>query len=417
MKCFHLGDLHFGKTLHDIDLSEQDQPYWTERFLEIVAREKPDAVLLCGDIYDRRAPRETAMKPYERLLVGLAESGTETFVIPGNHDSADRLGHVRQLLTANRIYIAGPLNREHGPVLDHYTRQYRGVTCTFWLMPYMYPVQAAELLGRDDLTTYDAAVRALLEVQPLDDSHCNILLAHQNVLANGVKPEHSESETIIGGLGEIDFTAFDRFDYVALGHIHNAQKVGRETVRYAGCPMYYDFSEVGRSKELTAVEIGGKDTIEVKKIPVPLLHELRQFTGTLTELELLGRNLQDREKYYVQAVLTGKETAVHTADRLKAAFGQCLINIKTELTREITAANFSGAAQSAALPIDRQFARFFADQNDGRQLEESQERLLEQILNLQNEADSWVTDWSKVPDTDSEALLTLLRREIGEVEA
>jgi len=415
MKFFHLGDLHFGKTLHDIDLSEQDQPYWVQRFLETVEREKPEAVLLCGDIYDRRAPKENAMKPYEALLVGLASSGTETFIIPGNHDSADRLGHVRQLLTTNNIYIAGPLNREHGAILDHYTREYDGVTCTFWLLPYVIPAQVADLLGCEGLTTYDAAIRALLELQPLDDSHCNILLVHQNVLAGEQKPEHSESETFIGGLGEIDYSAFDRFDYVAMGHIHNAQSVGRETVRYAGCPMYYDFSEINRSKALTAVEVSGKGAIRVEKIPVPLLHEIKQFTGTLSELEQQARSFQNREQYYVQAVLTGKESSVHTSERLKEAFGPSLINIKREQSRDITAANFSGAVAAAALPIDEQFAAFFADQNDGAELEETQQLLLEQLLNQQTTADYWVTDWNKVPEADTAALLGSLQKQIGEV--
>ena len=220
MKFFHIGDLHFGKMLHNMPLTETDQAFWTEQFLHAVDEYQVDAVVIAGDIYDRRVPPQEAMQLFDHLLCSLATRGKYVFVIPGNHDSAVRLSHVSSLLAQSRIYIAGQLQRS----LLHVTVPDAGTDVTFWLMPYIFPRAVADrsVSDREEISSYDEAARTLLSMQEMDDSACNVLVAHQNVLAHGVRPEHSESETIIGGIGEIDFTAFDAFEYVALGHIHKA---------------------------------------------------------------------------------------------------------------------------------------------------------------------------------------------------
>ena len=235
MKFFHVSDLHFGKMLHNVPLIEKDQPFWVEQFIKAVDEYQPDAVVIAGDIYDRRVPSPEAMKLFGHLLTALAKRDVYVFVIPGNHDSSVRWAHVNELLATHKIYIAGELQRE----LTHVTIPDETTDVTFWLMPYIFPkiVSDEKVLNQDELSTYDEAARALLAVQDIEKGSCNVLVAHQNVLANGTAPEHSGSETIIGGLGEIDYSAFDMFDYVALGHIHNAQKVGSETVRYSGCRL------------------------------------------------------------------------------------------------------------------------------------------------------------------------------------
>ena len=421
MKFFHIADLHLGKMLHNVSLVGTDQAFWVEQFLQAADRFRPDAVVIAGDIYDRRVPGTDAMKLFDHMLTKLAGRGIYVFVIPGNHDSAVRVSHVNELLESHHIYIAGEPGKElmhvTVPILNHAMPEAALDTShgvTFWLMPYLFPRAVADLglLDEEAPSSYDEAVRAVLSAQEIDTDTCNVLVAHQNVLAHGMKPEHSESETIIGGIGEIDYTAFDAFDYVALGHIHNAQKMGRETVRYSGCPLYYDFSEMNRSKDLTLVTINSKTDISIEKVEIPLLHRLIQKSGTLEELLVQGVQLRDKDKYYIQCILTGKHVPPRALEQLREVYGDSLINVKrdTELSGEQLAENASsGLKGQAALSLEEQFGAFFHDQMD-ELLDECQEALVRKIVEQQSRQGSdYVQKASDVPESDSQELIDILR--------
>ncbi len=392
-----------------------------EQFLQAADRFRPDAVVIAGDIYDRRVPGTDAMKLFGHMLTKLAGRGIYVFVIPGNHDSAVRVSHVNELLESHHIYIAGEPGKKlmhvTVPILNHAMPEAASDTShgvTFWLMPYLFPRAVADLglLDEEAPSSYDEAVRAVLSAQEIDTDTCNVLVAHQNVLAHGMKPEHSESETIIGGIGEIDYTAFDAFDYVALGHIHNAQKMGRETVRYSGCPLYYDFSEMNRSKDLTLVTINSKTDISIEKVEIPLLHRLIQKSGTLEELLVQGVQLRDKDKYYIQCILTGKHVPPRALEQLREVYGDSLINVKrdTELSGEQLAENASsGLKGQAALSLEEQFGAFFHDQMD-ELLDECQEALVRKIVEQQSRQGSdYVQKASDVPESDSQELIDILR--------
>ena len=421
MKFFHIADLHLGKMLHNVSLVGTDQAFWVEQFLQAADRFRPDAVVIAGDIYDRRVPGTDAMKLFDHMLTKLAGRGIYVFVIPGNHDSAVRVSHVNELLESHHIYIAGEPGKElmhvTVPILNHAMPEAASDTShgvTFWRMPYLFPRAVADLglLDEEAPSSYDEAVRAVLSAQEIDTDTCNVLVAHQNVLAHGMKPEHSESETIIGGIGEIDYTAFDAFDYVALGHIHNAQKMGRETVRYSGCPLYYDFSEMNRSKDLTLVTINSKTDISIEKVEIPLLHRLIQKSGTLEELLVQGVQLRDKDKYYIQCILTGKHVPPRALEQLREVYGDSLINVKrdTELSGEQLAENASsGLKGQAALSLEEQFGAFFHDQMD-ELLDECQEALVRKIVEQQSRQGSdYVQKASDVPESDSQELIDILR--------
>ncbi len=421
MKFFHIADLHLGKMLHNVSLAGTDQAFWVEQFLQAADRFRPDAVVIAGDIYDRRVPGTDAMKLFGHMLTKLAGRGIYVFVIPGNHDSAVRVSHVNELLESHHIYIAGEPGKKlmhvTVPILNHAMPEAASDTShgvTFWLMPYLFPRAVADLglLDEEAPSSYDEAVRAVLSAQEIDTDTCNVLVAHQNVLAHGMKPEHSESETIIGGIGEIDYTAFDAFDYVALGHIHNAQKMGRETVRYSGCPLYYDFSEMNRSKDLTLVTINSKTDISIEKVEIPLLHRLIQKSGTLEELLVQGVQLRDKDKYYIQCILTGKHVPPRALEQLREVYGDSLINVKrdTELSGEQLAENASsGLKGQAALSLEEQFGAFFHDQMD-ELLDECQEALVRKIVEQQSRQGSdYVQKASDVPESDSQELIDILR--------
>lgn len=406
MKFFHLGDLHFGKLVHSIPMVQEDQPFWVDRFLEKVDQYKPDAIVISGDVYDKRVPSPEAVQLLNDFLTELSNRDITVLMIVGNHDSSTRLSFAGEILEKNNIYIVGKVTREIKKVTlkDEYGSVH------FWLMPYLYPRIVADptILDNLEISGYDQAVRELLAVQEIDESDRNVILVHQNVLNNGEKPEHSESETIVGGLGEIDADAFDAFDYVAMGHIHNAQAMGRETVRYAGCPLYYDFSEENRKKDLTLVEMKAKGDIGISAIEIPLLHRMKRITGTLDNILEEGKQIDNLEQYYIQAVVQDRHLPAGAMDRLRATFGDSLINVERKPLQSTE--NFysvAAAEQREELALPELFCEFFKDMNEGMLMDGLQEDFMQKIYGQQHGA-SYCNETSQVPKKDIDELIAFL---------
>ena len=313
MKFLHIADLHFGKSVHGVSLLENgDQTAWVQCFLRLAEEVKPDAVVVAGDVYDRSAPSGDAVALLDCLLTALAERHIPVMMIAGNHDSGQRLSFGGSLLARQNIYIAGVLSKElthvtlpdpdgHGPV-------------TFWLMPYIFPALAAQVLEDEDIRDYDTAVRKLLAAQNVDFTQRNVIVAHQNVTENGAEALRGGSESMVGGVGQVDYTAFDGFDYAALGHIHAAYHVGRASVRYAGSPLCYHFSETGQpAKGPVLVELGVKgEKPKIQTCLIPPLHPMREVKGSWEQLRdsELG---QARENEYLRIVLTDRRISPEIA--------------------------------------------------------------------------------------------------------
>ena len=271
MKIAHIADTHFGKDLKKVNFADCDQPFWIDKFIEDIQKEQVEVVLLAGDIYDDKIQPIKAINLFGSFLEKLNDLGITVFIVPGNHDQADRLAANSNILKKQQLYFASDLGRE----LLHKSLPLNGTSeVNFWLLPYVEPINVRRVLDQDDITSYDEAVRELLKVQPLDKKAVNILVAHQNVLAGATERILNDHEVDIGYSGEVDYTAFADFDYVALGHIHGMQAIGRDTVRYAGAPLQYDFSEEGSKKGYLLLEVNGKDDIKITEKELPLLHEV-----------------------------------------------------------------------------------------------------------------------------------------------
>ena len=306
MRFIHLADLHFGKSLHGVSLLDNgDQRFWTDRFLELAAVQRPDAVLIAGDVYDRSAPSGDAVELLSHMLTGLSRLGIPVMMSAGNHDSAQRLSFAAPLLARQGLHISAPLFETDRLVNTTLTDAYGPIT--FWLMPYVFPALISAALGDDGLRDYDTAVGALLARQGVDFSRRNVLLAHQNVTSGGAEAQRGGSETMIGGVGQIDYRCFDGFDYVALGHIHAACPVGRENVRYAGSPMCYHFNELRQAKKgPLLVELGPKGTaVHTEVLEIPQLHPLREIRGRYREL-WSGEMENPRRNEYLRLVITDR---------------------------------------------------------------------------------------------------------------
>lgn len=315
MKILHLADLHLGKSIHGISLIDQkDQVVWVERFLDKVEEIVPSAIVIAGDIYDRSAPSGDAIMLFDHLLTQLEAKDIPVMIVAGNHDSGQRLSFGRDILSKQNVYVSGILEKE----IMHRTLEDEYGTVTFWLLPYLFPAMVAEILEDPSIRDYDTAIRRLLAEQPIDFTQRNVIVAHQNVLANGKTVEFGGSETMVGGVGQIDYTAFDGFDYVALGHIHSSYPVGRASIRYAGSPLCYHFDEIRQpQKGPILVELGEKGSdIKIQTQYIEPLHKMRIVKGTYAEIcAELEENRYEGE--YIKVVVTDQRISPKISEYIK----------------------------------------------------------------------------------------------------
>ena len=378
MRFLHLADLHLGKSIHGVSLMENgDQPAWAERFLALTDELRPDAVVVAGDVYDRSAPAGDAVELLSGLLTALAQRGICVMLTAGNHDSGQRLGFAGELLARENVYIAGTLGAAGELQRVTLTDEYGPVT--FWLMPYVFPAEAGRVLG-EELRDYDTAVRRLLGAQPVDFSQRNVIVAHQNVTANGVEAIRGGSETMVGGVGQVDYTAFDGFEYAALGHIHAGYSVGRESVRYAGSPLCYHFEETRqRAKGPVMVTLGPKGaSVEIKTQRIEPLHPMRELRGGYEQLR--DAELREvRRGEYVRVALTDRRVTPEIAAffrELYAGRGSVLMELVSEYSPFGGEGGVTAARASEEKPIEELFGEFYADRTGGETPDAEEAELL-----------------------------------------
>lgn len=304
MKLLHLGDLHLGKSLADFDLSD-DQKYILCQILDIVKKEKVDTVLIAGDIYDKAIPSEAATNLLDFFLCELEKLKVNTFVISGNHDSDDRLNYLSSLLESKNIYISSvfkgtlykqTINDKHGEV-------------DVYLLPFVKASQVHRFYPEEEINSYEDAVRIILDRTVVDKKRRNILVAHQFVCGKSGDPVCAGSENSsvlnVGTIEKIGYDCFDDFDYVALGHIHSPQQVGREGIRYSGSPLKYSLSEVNNDKSVPIVSLDEKGKVNIELMPLKPMRDLRHIKGTMKQL-LDKKNIKSPEDF-IYVTLTDED--------------------------------------------------------------------------------------------------------------
>lgn len=368
MRFLHLADLHLGKTIYGTSLIDSgDQRVWVERFLEKAGEIRPDAVVIAGDVYDRGLPPGRAAQLLSGMVTRLAEMEIPVLITAGNHDSVYHLSFLSPLLEARRVYISRPL--EQGTELAHVTLRDEHGPVTFWLLPYVYPAMIAQALGDEEIRDYDAAVRRILAAQDVDFSQRNVIVAHQNVTAGGAEAERGGSESMVGGVGQVDYTAFDGFEYAALGHIHSSYSVGRETVRYAGTPMAYHFNETRQpEKGPLLVTMGGKGgEIRIERQEIAPLHRLRELRGTYDELRAQAA-AWPWENEYLRIVLTDERITPGISDffhETAKRHGAAVMELVSEYSAFTGDAGFAAGRDVREKPVEELFADFYRERNGG----------------------------------------------------
>lgn len=365
MRFLHIADLHLGRVLNNFNLLE-DQRYTLRGLIETVKEQKIDAVLIAGDVYQKSSPPAEAMTLFSDFLCELRDLDVKVFVISGNHDSAERVSYLAPFMARDGVFVsdtfAGKLQTftledEFGPVRIH-------------LLPFIRPVNERPFTSKK-LEDYTDAVRAVIEASSVDPKERNVLIAHQYV--TGAVLSDTE-ERVVGGLDNVDGSVFDAFDYVALGHLHTPQRVGRDTVRYAGSLLKYSFSEVGHKKTAVVIDAGPKGEIKLSLVPIPAVREMREIKMTLEEVLR-----QPYSEDLMRVILTDEDVppdarvTVTTVFPNLLSFGVC--NSKTTEETNVDAGEFVQRNT-----VEELFSDFYAMQNNGVRPDEEHLKVLRGIL-------------------------------------
>ena len=371
MKLIHLSDLHLGKRLNDFSLID-DQAYILQRIMEVIDSESPDGVLIAGDVYDKTVPSSEAIRLFDSFLTKLSEKGIPTFIISGNHDSAERMSFGARLMGVSGVHISGAYEGVcESCVLSDSEGEVR-----IYMLPFFKP-QVARRFHGDEIESYTDAMRAAIEAMNVDASKRNVLIAHQLVTGSC----RSDSEEIsVGGTDDVAISVFDDFDYVALGHLHRPQNCTADRVRYCGSPLKYSFSEARDVKSLTVVEMPEKGSLFVRTVPLVPLRDMVEIKGKYDDIMQKsfyeGTSLRDD---YVHITLTDEEDIPDAIGKLRVIYRNIMKldydNTRTRATAEIE------------IPVDNRspldlFSDFFAMQNNRPMSDEQMElvsRLAEEI--------------------------------------
>lgn len=314
MKILHLADLHLGKRVNEMSMIE-DQKYILDQIITLIKEENVGIVLLCGDIYDKSIPTIEAIHLLDEFLDQLSKMAIKVLMISGNHDSIDRLSFGKSLFTRSNLYIASQFENE----IEKITVKENGITVNFYMLPFVKSAYISHIFQLQT-DSYEECFRYLIEHTKIDEEETNILLSHQFVTANKKNPELSDSETSsLGGIDNIDFHIFDPFDYVALGHIHKPQAMGREMVRYAGSILKYSFSEIHMDKKATILTIDAKKEISLSFHPLKPLRDMREIECSLEEL--LKKQCEiGKQEDYMHVILTDEEQILDAIGKVRTIY-------------------------------------------------------------------------------------------------
>ncbi len=386
MRFIHLSDLHLGKRVNEFSMIE-DQKYILLQIVNIIDEEKPDGVIIAGDIFDKSVPSEEAVSLWDDFLNLLATRKLQVFVISGNHDSAVRVSEMHRIVGAAGIHLSPvydgrvscfEMEDEFGPV-------------NIYLLPFIKPANVRALFPEETIESYTDAVKVALshgnsgpsvsgqatdDKKPeIDRSKRNVLVAHQFVTG----ASRCESEEItIGGLDNVDASAFEDFDYVALGHIHGPQYVLKENIRYCGTPLKYSFSEKDHHKSVTVVELGEKGNVDIRKVELKPLRDLRQVKGAYDEVTMKANYENTNTEDYVHVVLTDEEDIPDAIGKLRVIYPNLMkLSYDNKRTRENRVINLAAGVEDKS-PIEL-FEEFYELQNN-QPMNEQQKNLVKELV-------------------------------------
>ncbi len=373
MKFIHLSDLHLGKRVHEYSMIE-DQKHILNQIIDIIDNEKPDGVLIAGDVYDKPIPSADAVQLFDDFLVKLAQRKLEVFVISGNHDSPERISFGSRIMSAGGIHLSPVYNGE----IEPFTMTDEHGKLNVYMLPFVKPANV-RCFSDDEINSYTDAIRVAIEKMNINPTERNILVAHQYV--TGAARSASE-EISVGGLDNVDATVFEQFDYVALGHLHSPQNCGSEKIRYCGTPLKYSFSEVKDEKSVTVVEFLEKGTVSYKTVKLTPQHELVELRGTYEQLT--AKSYYEHKTWqedYTHIILTDEDDIPDAIGKLRVIYHNLMKlnydNKRTQTSGEIK--SIDGIENKTPLEL---FGDFYAMQNNQQMSNEQTEFMKKLIENI-----------------------------------
>ena len=332
MKFIHLSDLHIGKVVNGFSMIQEQQHAFVQ-ILDYIKKEKPSAVLIAGDVFDKAMPTVEAINVFDDFLTELSNSGAAVLLISGNHDSADRLNFGSRLFKDKNIHLCSI----YDSAIKRVTLKDNLGDVNFYLLPFIKPSLFRGLDNSSNIETYDDAFANALATIKVDYKARNVLMAHQFFIKADVKLELCEESerNLVGGLDCIDITPVEKFDYVALGHLHRAQKLFSEHIRYCGSPIKYSLSEAAHEKSITLVELKEKGNLIVTKLPLVPICDMREIRGKLEELLNKKVYSKGNRNDYLKVILTDEEELLNPMDRVRAVYKNAMVlsfeNSKTNI--------------------------------------------------------------------------------------
>ena len=370
MRLAHISDLHLGKRLHEVSFLE-DQAYILEEICEVLRDEKPDAVLIAGDIYDKSAPSAEAVRLFDDFLSELSADGQMVFAISGNHDSAARVAYGGRIMAKSGVYLSAPEYR--GEVFSVSLEDKDG-RVDVYLLPFIKPIHVSLAFPEEKIESYTDALRVAVERMPVDPKRRSVLVAHQFV--TGAVRSDSE-EVSVGGLDNVDAAVFAPFSYVALGHIHRPQNIGSPRIRYSGTPLKYSFSEAKDEKSITMAELDGQGEVVLRTIPLTPKHDLREIRGTYDELMKKENYAGTATDDYLHIILADEDDVPDAMRKLKTVYPNLLrLDYDNARTRSGAAVEVLTEAETKT-PMEL-VSEFYALQN-GQPMNEAQSEYMRRL--------------------------------------
>ena len=371
MRFLHLSDLHIGKRVNEFSMLE-DQEYILTKIINIIDEQKPDGIIIAGDVYDKSVPSAEAVELFDDFLVRLSKRTLKVFVISGNHDSAERIAFGGRLMDKSGIYMSPVYNGKVEPVVlsDEFGE------VNIYMLPFIKPSNIRRFYPESEIGSYTDAVKVAIDSMNIDTAKRNILITHQFV--TGATRTESE-EASVGGADNVDASVFAEFDYVALGHIHRSQKCGSEFIRYSGTPLKYSFSEAKDEKSVTVLDVNAKGDISINFIPLKPKRDMVEIKGTYEELTLKSfwKNTSYNEDY-MHITLTDEEDVPDALTKLRVIYKN-IMKLDYDNKRTRSAGEITGAENVKEKSPFEHFCDFYELQN-GQALSDEQAEFISDII-------------------------------------
>ncbi len=385
MKILHISDLHIGKRYHEFSFIE-DQKYILKQIVDLSVENNVDVILIAGDIYDKSVPIVEAVDVFDDFITSLSQKNITVIAISGNHDSPERIDFGSRIMMKNNVHIFGDFKGE----IPHVTLKDEFGNCNFYAAPYLKPGVVNKRLKKT-AQSFDECVNFALETVNIDENERNILIAHQFITAKNANsdqlemPERCESETkTIGGSDNVDVSAFEKFDYVALGHIHGPQRIGRDLVRYSGSPLKYSLSECNHKKSAVLIEANDKNDIKYSLLPLTPLRDMYEIKCTMQELLTKTFYTKIPEESYVHITLTDESEIVDAIGKTREIYPNVIqLDFENQRTRENSKKSTLSSDDIKEKTSLELFEEFFKLQNNDVCMTDEQVKIFNELIRLE----------------------------------